>query len=258
MDHLKSAFAVMPARPLQHDPVCGHATLPLLRVRPHVSRCILDSRAAVMPRNSISGGVRISCPTVRSAMKCLYKFRADLPRNAVLARRLALSYPHESVIVASVVVERLHRDGIFERDADHLGRSMMPASIRSIFLACGVKAVIAFSFEHAGDHHPAVDRGVLGNLTCWCFERALDNLRTSFLIALAFGFLLRHGVDTAQQRQAPAGRTIPSATAALVALIASSKASFFDFISDLAGAPTRITATPPASFASLSCSFSLS
>jgi hypothetical protein len=44
----------------------------------------------------------------------------------------------------------------------------------------------------------------------------------------------------------------------LVALMASSNASFFDFISASDGAPTRITATPPDSLASRSCSFSRS
>ena len=56
----------------------------------------------------------------------------------------------------------------------------------------------------------------------------------------------------------PPPGTMPSATAALVALIASSSASFFAFISASEGAPTRITATPPASFARRSCSFSRS
>jgi hypothetical protein len=51
---------------------------------------------------------------------------------------------------------------------------------------------------------------------------------------------------------------MPSATAALVALIASSSESLRAFISDSDGAPTRMTATPPASRPSRSCSFSLS
>ena len=51
---------------------------------------------------------------------------------------------------------------------------------------------------------------------------------------------------------------IPSSTAALVAARASSIRSFFSFNSISDAAPTLITATPPASFASLSCNFSLS
>ena len=51
---------------------------------------------------------------------------------------------------------------------------------------------------------------------------------------------------------------IPSSTAARVAARASSIRSFFSFISVSVAAPTLITATPPASFATLSCIFSLS
>ena len=51
---------------------------------------------------------------------------------------------------------------------------------------------------------------------------------------------------------------MPSSTAALVALSASSMRSFFSFISASVAAPTLMTATPPASLASRSCSFSRS
>ena len=50
----------------------------------------------------------------------------------------------------------------------------------------------------------------------------------------------------------PPPEIIPSSTAALVAARASSIRSFASFISTSVAAPTRITATPPASFASLS------
>ena len=56
----------------------------------------------------------------------------------------------------------------------------------------------------------------------------------------------------------PPPAMIPSSTAALVAARASSIRSFASFISVSVAAPTRTTATPPASFASLSWSFSLS
>ena len=52
--------------------------------------------------------------------------------------------------------------------------------------------------------------------------------------------------------------TIPSSTAAFVACIASSTRAFFSFISVSVAAPTLMTATPPTSFASRSCSFSRS
>ena len=56
----------------------------------------------------------------------------------------------------------------------------------------------------------------------------------------------------------PPPETIPSSTAALVACMASSTRSFFSLTSTSVEPPTRITATPPASLASRSCSFSLS
>ena len=63
---------------------------------------------------------------------------------------------------------------------------------------------------------------------------------------------------TVERRATPPPGTIPSSTAARVAASASSMRSFFSFISTSVAAPTFITATPPASFASLSCRFSLS
>ena len=68
----------------------------------------------------------------------------------------------------------------------------------------------------------------------------------------------RSTASIARSSASPPPGTMPSATAALVALIASSSASFLLFISDSDGAPTRMTATPPESLASRSWSFSLS
>ena len=56
----------------------------------------------------------------------------------------------------------------------------------------------------------------------------------------------------------PPPGTIPSSTAALVEFKASSIRSFLYFNSVSVAAPTLITATPPESFASLSCNFSRS
>ena len=57
---------------------------------------------------------------------------------------------------------------------------------------------------------------------------------------------------------APPPGTIPSSTAARVALIASSNRSFLSFISVSVTAPTRITAIPPDNLAIRSCNFSFS
>src|SRR6266540_919267 len=56
----------------------------------------------------------------------------------------------------------------------------------------------------------------------------------------------------------PPPGTMPSSSAARVACSASSTRCFFSFISVSVAAPTFTTATPPASFASRSCSFSRS
>ena len=56
----------------------------------------------------------------------------------------------------------------------------------------------------------------------------------------------------------PPPATMPSSTAARVAFSASSMRSFLSFISTSVAAPISMTATPPASFARRSCSFSLS
>ena len=62
----------------------------------------------------------------------------------------------------------------------------------------------------------------------------------------------------ARSSATPPPGTMPSSTAARVALSASSTRSFFSFTSTSVAPPTLITATPPASFASRSCSFSRS
>src|SRR5208337_4335266 len=62
----------------------------------------------------------------------------------------------------------------------------------------------------------------------------------------------------ARNNATPPPGTIPSSTAALVACRASSTRSLRSFTSTPVAPPTLMTATPPASFASRSCSFSLS
>mmetsp|Transcript_1777 Transcript_1777/g.2732 ORF Transcript_1777/g.2732 Transcript_1777/m.2732 type:complete len:225 (+) Transcript_1777:564-1238(+) len=62
----------------------------------------------------------------------------------------------------------------------------------------------------------------------------------------------------ALRRAVPPPGTIPSSTAARVAFSASVNRSFFSLTSTSELPPTLITATPPDSFASLSCSFSFS
>jgi hypothetical protein len=74
----------------------------------------------------------------------------------------------------------------------------------------------------------------------------------SSLSPLAFRDFAAHSSAT------PPPGTMPSSTAARVAFSASSTRSFLSFTSSSLEPPTLITATPPASLAKRSCSFSLS
>src|SRR6516225_6347764 len=87
-------------------------------------------------------------------------------------------------------------------------------------------------------------------------RRTLDDVDPDFLVVVLWRQpVVRFG--GIKQSHPPPG-TMPSSTAALVAWVASSTRSFFSLTSTLVAPPTRITATPPASFASRSCNFSRS
>src|SRR5438094_7622416 len=87
-------------------------------------------------------------------------------------------------------------------------------------------------------------------------QRPLDDHGADLLVALE----ILQAVDRVDARSSatPPPGTMPSSTAARVALSASSARAFFSFIAVLVAAPTLMTATPPASLASRSCSFSRS
>ncbi len=74
----------------------------------------------------------------------------------------------------------------------------------------------------------------------------------------ALSLVRRPTAFLARSSAVPPPGTMPSCTAARVALSASSTRSFFSLTSISVAPPTRITATPPASLASRSCSFSRS
>ena len=61
MNLVKSAFAVMPARPLQHDSARGYATPAMLEFGHMFLDGILDFRGAGHALEFDSGGVCISC-----------------------------------------------------------------------------------------------------------------------------------------------------------------------------------------------------
>src|SRR5262245_34135589 len=74
----------------------------------------------------------------------------------------------------------------------------------------------------------------------------------------SFSTLRRLSASTERSRATPPPGRMPSSTAARVACIASSTRSLRSLTSTSVAPPTRITATPPASFASRSWSFSRS
>jgi hypothetical protein len=72
MDLVKSAFAVMPPRPLQHDSARGYATPPLLEFGHMFLDGILDSRGCGHAlKFDFRRRLHFLPSLVRSAMKCL-------------------------------------------------------------------------------------------------------------------------------------------------------------------------------------------
>ena len=110
--------------------------------------------------------------------------------------------------------------------------------------------------QHLADHDRAFDAGVLGDLADRGLQRAAHDGDAGFLVVVVA--LEAVQALAAFSSATPPPGTMPSSTAARVALRASSTRSFFSFTSTSVAPPTRITATPPASLARRSCSFSLS
>src|SRR6188472_2521168 len=109
--------------------------------------------------------------------------------------------------------------------------------------------------DHLADHDGTLDASILGDLPNRRLQRPADDADPGllvFIVAFDLQGFRRHSKAT------PPPGTMPSSTAARVAFSASSTRSFLSFTSVSVDPPTLITATPPASFASRSCSFSLS
>ena len=152
-----------------------------------------------------------------------------------------------------------HRHGVLERHAHDLGR-VDDAGLDQVdvLVAGGVEAEIALALEHPRAprrrrRRPSSRRSAAPGASSARFRICTPVRSSPSHVCSSFASASMH-----RSSARPPPGTMPSATAALVALIASSSASFLDFISDSDGAPTRITATPPASLASRSCSFSRS
>ncbi len=89
-------------------------------------------------------------------------------------------------------------------------------------------------------------------------SRAFRTMRTPVFSSPSFSPASFSTAGMALMRATPPPATMPSSTAALAAERASSMRIFFSFISTSVAAPTLITATPPASLARRSWSFSRS
>ena len=152
-----------------------------------------------------------------------------------------------------------HRDGVLERDADDLRGIDDPrldeVDVRALRRVEAVVAVArcASARRRRRRRRPSSRRSAATGASSACLR-----MRTPLRSSPSHFVSSRSSASAARSSVRPAPGTIPSATAAFVALMASSKASFRDFSSASDGAPTRTTATPPASFARRSSSFSRS
>src|SRR6266699_2133023 len=148
--------------------------------------------------------------------------------------------------------------GVLQRGAHPLGRVDDALRHQVAELAgLGVEAVgVAVLVEDLAYDDRAVLAGVHGDLASRPAQCLADDVDAGLLVRVLGLELLEHTRRT-QQGTPPPGRT-PSSTAARVAWSASSTRSLRSFTSTSVAPPTRITATPPASLASRSCSFSRS
>src|SRR6516164_5129007 len=147
---------------------------------------------------------------------------------------------------------------VLQRGAHDLG-GIDDAAVDQVHVVLGLRVEaegLGLVLHDLADHDRALDAGVFGDLPrgdSSALSTMLMPACTSALpsVILPTAFLARRSAT-------PPPGTIPSSTAARVALSASSTRSFFSLTSISVAPPTRITATPPASLASRSCSFSRS
>ncbi|VEA43312.1 Uncharacterised protein [Salmonella enterica subsp. enterica] len=126
----------------------------------------------------------------------------------------------------------------------------------AVFFSCCVVTVVTVAAFNGVSDNRRFFAAVQYDLTQRSFHCAQRNFDTHVLV-FVLAFQVSNFRSNADQRNAPPATT-PSSTAARVACRASSTRAFFSFISTSVAAPTLITATPPASFATRSCSFSRS
>ena len=150
------------------------------------------------------------------------------------------------------------RGRVLQRGADNLGR-VDDAELEHVAILFGLRVEAeagSFASQHLARNNRAVDAGVLGDLTQRRFERLAHDRDAGVLVGVvALQAFERFEPWT---RATPPPTTMPSSTAARVAFSASSTRSLRSFTSTSVQPPTRMTATPPASLARRSCSFSRS
>jgi hypothetical protein len=110
---------------------------------------------------------------------------------------------------------------------------------------------------HLLDHDAALEAGVDGDLLERGLDGDLDDVGTGGLVAVELE-LLEGALSPACMSATPPPATMPSSTAALALRTASSMRCLRSLSSTSVAAPALMTATPPASLASRSCSFSRS
>src|SRR4029077_4089763 len=123
-----------------------------------------------------------------------------------------------------------------------------------VFIGGDIVAFVAFALLNFLDHERAFLARVVGELT-GRLPIARRTICTPIFSSPSRSFTLSSAFCARRNATPPPG-TMPSSTAARGACNASSARPFFFFISVWVAAPTLTTSTPPASFASRSCSFS--
>src|SRR5262245_11721841 len=154
--------------------------------------------------------------------------------------------------------ETRHRRSVLQRGAHDLGR-VDDALLHQIavFAGRGVVAEGVVVLVHdLADDHGAVFAGSVGDLPRRHVKRAADDIDADLLVSL--GVFSLASADCERISATPPPGRMPSSTAARVAFSASSTRFFFSLTSISVTPPTLITATPPASLARRSWSFSRS
>src|SRR5215471_18529056 len=150
------------------------------------------------------------------------------------------------------------RGGVLQRYSHDLGRIDNPGRHHVLVVAqlCVITEIRVAPVGQLTDDDRPVSAGVFRNLTNRQLEGLADDPDPTFWSL--FAGLRPSRTLLAKSNATPPPATTPSSTAALVACMPSSTRSLRSFTSTSLLPPTRITATPPASLARRSCSFSRS